>query len=305
MNPAMDEPDDRIGPLEDAGSLSVSEPEDLGSEKEPFLAFPSDLPFPQPPTDLPVEDGIPLESDWHRLAINLLVESITLRWPGRTDFYAGGNMFIHFSAEHVRNRDFRGPDVFLVKDVDGTRPRNYWAIWEEEGRYPDLIVELMSSTTHREDLGRKKDVYEKVFHTHEYFCYDPSTRELLGWRLVDGRFEPIAADASGRLPSVEVEGALGVGEGVYLGRTGPWLRLFDAQGKVVPFLAEEEHRKAEEQRRIAEEQRRKAKQERRKATEERRKAKEQRLLAEAEKARADALEAEVARLKARLGKGEA
>lgn len=298
MNPALDEPDDRFHPLQAEGSLLPSGSEGLRSEEEPFLAFPSDVHFPQPPTDLPVEDGIPLESDWHRLALNLLVESIYMHWPGRTDFYAGGNMFIHFSAEHVRNRDFRGPDVFLVKDVDGTRPRNYWGIWEEEGRYPDLIVELMSSSTRNEDLGRKKDVYEKVFRTHEYFCYDPNTRELLGWRLVDGRYEPISADASGRLPSVELEGSLGVGEGVYLGRTGPWLRLYDAQGKVVPFLAEDEHRKAEEQSRKAEEQRRKAE-------EERRKAKEQRRLAEAEKARADALEAELASLKARLEKGEA
>jgi hypothetical protein len=28
-------------------------------------------------------------------------------------------MFIYFSAEQVRSRDYRGPDFFVVKGVDG------------------------------------------------------------------------------------------------------------------------------------------------------------------------------------------
>ena len=73
---------------------------------------------------------------WHRDAMYLLIELIRSVLQGRTDFFTGGNMFIHFSARGGANRDFRGPDVFLVKDVDGSRSRRYWAIWEENGRYP-------------------------------------------------------------------------------------------------------------------------------------------------------------------------
>ena len=43
------------------------------------------------------------------------------------------------------NRDFRGPDFFVVLDVDGEVDRKSWIVWEENGRYPDVIVELMSN----------------------------------------------------------------------------------------------------------------------------------------------------------------
>ena len=61
--------------------------------------------FPHPPTNLPEEDGVPLESDWHRLAMNLLIELVTLHKLGRENYFVGGNMFIYFSNEQVRNQD--------------------------------------------------------------------------------------------------------------------------------------------------------------------------------------------------------
>ncbi|MCS6773444.1 MAG: hypothetical protein NZ693_04940, partial [Thermoflexales bacterium] len=48
---------------------------------------------------LPEEDGVPLESPWHRLQINLLDECIHSLWSHRTNFFVGGNMFLYFSPD--------------------------------------------------------------------------------------------------------------------------------------------------------------------------------------------------------------
>ena len=68
-------------------------------------------------------------------------------WQGRTDFFVGGNMFLYYSLQQVRNRDYKGPDFFVTTEVDGPRERRSWIVWEENGRYPDMIVELLSPSS--------------------------------------------------------------------------------------------------------------------------------------------------------------
>lgn len=97
------------------------------------------LDIPLPPSDLPFDDGEPLESNLHRHAMNTLIRSLEQAWADRNDFFTGGNMFIYFSTAQVRNQDFRGPDFFAVLDVDGSYDRQSWIVWEEGGRYPDVI----------------------------------------------------------------------------------------------------------------------------------------------------------------------
>ena len=113
-----------------------------------------------PPTDLIFDDGELLESKRHRIAMNVLIDSLYQYWSGRSDFFAGGNMFIYYSSTQVRNRDYKGPDFFVVLDVDGKTDRQGWVVWQEQGRYPDVIVELTSPSTASVDIGEKKDIYE-------------------------------------------------------------------------------------------------------------------------------------------------
>lgn len=156
---------------------------------------------PEPPTNLIFDDGEPLESNRHRIAMNVLIDSALHALAPRTDFFAGGNMFIYFSNKQVFNRDFHGPDFFVALDVDSNRERQGWVVWEEDGRYPDVIVELMSPSTARIDLTTKKDLYEKTFHTLDYFVYDPfDPTSLQGWHLnAQRRYEPIAPNEQGWL----------------------------------------------------------------------------------------------------------
>lgn len=225
-----------------------------------------------PILELPTEDGIPLETNWHRVAMNLLIDSIHSHWRDRDDYFAGGNMFIYFSFEQVRNRDYRGPDFFLVKDVDGTRDRAAWITWEEGGKYPDVIVELSSPSTIDVDLGLKLDLYERTFRTPEYFCYDPMAQELRGWHRRFGGFAEMQPNEQGWLWSEETQLWLGTWRGQFQRVDATWLRFFTLQGDLVLTLAE-----AEAERARAEAQR-----------------------AEAEAQRADDAEAEIARLRARL-----
>ncbi|MGE3538367.1 MAG: Uma2 family endonuclease [Candidatus Tectimicrobiota bacterium] len=246
-----------------------------------------------PPSDLPAEDGVPLESDWHRGQMNLLIDSVTYRWRARRDFFAGGNMFIYFSMQQVRNRDYRGPDFFVVKDIDGSYARQKWEVWEENGRYPDVIIELMSPTTAQEDLGPKKALYERTFRTRDYFCYDPDTDTLWGWRLGHMAYEPLQPDVHGRLWSTELDAWLGAWDGAYLQRQARWLRLFDTAGQLIPTEAE-----AAQQAAATERQRAEAEHQRAEAEHQRAEAEHQR--AENERQRAETAEAELARLRALL-----
>ncbi len=236
---------------------------------------------PRPPSDLPYSDGEPLESNWHRDAMNFLIELIRVLFHGRTDYFVGGDMFIYFSSQQARNRDFRGPDVYLVKDVDGTHDRLSWIAWEENGRLPDFIVELTSQSTAAVDRGVKKDIYERVFHTKEYFIYDPGTQLLEGWRLGPRlHYEPLTPDEHGRLWSQELGVWLGTWRGPFndhLERV--WLRFFKEDGTLVPLFAERERLAMHKEKHRAESEKQRA---------------------ESEKHRADTLQAELERLKALL-----
>lgn len=230
----------------------------------------SEMPWVDPPTlppsDLPYDDGEPMESPWHVGSGPLLKAGyVTARGGKMTDFYVGINMFVYYSWQQVRNKDFKGPDVYFVKDVDGQRRRLYWAIWDEDGRYPDVIIELLSESTERADLGSKKQLYEQRFRTPEYFCVAPEVEQLHGWHLANSKYVPITPDERGWLWSEQLRLWLGPWQGTYLFEEHTWPRFYHADGTLVLLPEEAERQRAEvaEQRAEAAEQR--AEQERQRA----------------------------------------
>ncbi|MFO0965429.1 MAG: Uma2 family endonuclease [Gemmataceae bacterium] len=195
------------------------------------------------PDNLPEEDALPLESDWHFLQISLLREVVDWRFRPRNDYYAAGNMFLYYNKEQLKHIDFRGPDFFFVRGVSREPMRRYWAVWEEGGRYPDLIIELLSPTTAEVDRTVKKDVYERIFKTREYFLVDPDKPDLDGFRLgAKQAYEAIEKGDEHRLWSEELGSWLGLWQGMYRGRHATWLRLFDEHGVLWPTQEEEVQR---------------------------------------------------------------
>ncbi|MCU0494250.1 MAG: Uma2 family endonuclease [Chloroflexaceae bacterium] len=256
-----------------------------------------------PPTDLPYDDGEPMESPWHVGSGTLLKASyIEARGGKMDDFYVGVNMFVYYSWQQVRNKDFKGPDVYFVHDVDGQRRRLYWATWDEAGRYPDVIIEFLSESTEKEDLGNKKQIYERTFQAAEYFCVAPEAERLLGWRLVERAYTPITPNEKGWLWSKELNLWLGSWQGTYLGEEHTWPRFYKADGSLVllPEEAAAQRAEAAKQQAEAAKQQAEAAKQQAEAAKQRAEAEAQRAEVEAQRAATEAQRAErfAARLRA-------
>lgn len=181
-----------------------------------------DLVFP--PGDL-YSDEPPLESDLHRDQIDLLIRILRQFWQERQDAYISGNLTVYYNAQRLKNRDFRGPDFFVVLGTD-PKPRKSWIVWEEDGKYPNLIVELLSPSTANSDRGPKKKLYQNTFRTPDYFWLDPDTLEFRGFHLVDGIYQTLEPNEQGWLWSQQLE--------LFLGVYDRQLRFFSAAGKLIP-----------------------------------------------------------------------
>jgi Uma2 family endonuclease len=212
-----------------------------------------------PPTqdELPCDDGMPMETQRHVMQLQLLMDPLRLLWEGRQDVYVGGNMFVYFSLEQVRNKDFRGPDFFAVLDVP-KRERKSWVVWEE-GKGPDVVIELSSESTAAQDKGEKKEIYQNRIRVPEYFWFDPFNGEWAGFILQCGRYAPIEEDEQGRLVSQTLGLALVRWDGVYQEVEARWLRWAMLSGALLPtpheVAIETQHQAAEAQRQTAEAQR--------------------------------------------------
>jgi len=222
----------------------------------------------QPPTDLIFDDGAEMESNRHRIAMSVLIRSVEQGLANRNDFFVGGNMFIYYSAKQLRNRDFRGPDFFAVLGVDGNTSRQGWVVWEENGRYPDVIVELLSPSTANEDTGKKKDIYEQVFRTPDYFVFDPfEPNSLRGWHLDNNqRYQPLVPNERGWLWSQSLGFWLGTWEGIVDRETATWVRFYDESGNLILLPEEAAQQQAEAAQQQAEAAQQQAEQERQRAS---------------------------------------
>jgi hypothetical protein len=138
------------------------------------------------------------------------------------------------------------------------KDRRSWAVWEEGGKYPNVVIELLSSSTATVDRGKKKELYQNVWRVPEYYWFHPQTMEFAGFYLVKGQYEAIAPTENGWLWSEQL--------GLYSGIYERQLRWFSAEGQLIP-LPEEQERQAKEQAQQAKEQERLAKEQERLAKE--------------------------------------
>ena len=192
----------------------------------PELATSQDIPerviFPK--GDL-YSDEPPLETELHLRQIILLLQCLDWLWRDRNDFYVAGNLTIYYSQNQRKSADFRGPDFFVVLGTD-RKPRKSWVVWEEDGKYPNVIVEMLSPTTANTDREFKKKLYQDTFRTPDYFWFDPYTLEFAGFHLVNGKYQALAPNSQGYLWSDELE--------LYLGIHQHKLRFFTDYGELVP-----------------------------------------------------------------------
>ena len=188
-----------------------------------------------PPSDL-YSDEPQVETELHLEQIMLLIKSLKWLWKERTDFYAVGNLSIYYSPHQKKSEDVRGPDFFVVLGTE-RKTRKSWVVWEENGKYPNLIVEILSPTTAKTDRETKKELYQDTFRTPEYFWFDPYTLEFVGFYLIHGKYQPVEPNEKGHLWSEEL--------GLYLGIEDGLLRYFTADGTLIPTPEESAEMEAE------------------------------------------------------------
>jgi Uma2 family endonuclease len=180
----------------------------------------------------PTSDGKPMaETDWHRILMIDLIQTLDGWFARDPNVYVSGNLLM-FYVEGDRRRHL-SPDVFVVKGVPKQK-RLYYLVWEE-GKGPDVVIELTSKSTKNEDLKKKLGLYQDVLKVSEYFLFDPLGDYLKppmqGFRLQGGKYEPIAP-VKNRLPSQTLQ--------LHLERDGENLRLYDPKSdQRLPTPAEE------------------------------------------------------------------
>jgi Uma2 family endonuclease len=265
------------------------------------------LPIAPPPRgeDLPYDDGEPLESERHLHQMTLLIQSLKDAWSHRDDFFVGGNMFVYYSEAQARKNDFRGPDVFVVLDVE-KKERRSWVVWEENGRLPDVVVEIVSETSEQRDREDKMRLYERVLRIPEYFLFDPFTAQLDGFVLdaARGKYKRLEPDARGWLWSQRLGLWVGAVRSRYQDIETQWLRWIDADGNVLRHpqeRAEQEKHRAEQEKQRAEQEKHRAEQEKHRAEQEKHRADREKQRAEQEKQRAEQLASMLAEYERRFG----
>lgn len=209
--------------------------------------------------ELPSSDGRPMETQRHILQMILLLETLSRAWRDRLDTFMAGNMFVYFSPSQVMNQDFRGPDVFVATGVS-PRERKSWVVWEE-GKPPDLVIELISDSTADVDRVVKKRIYQDRLVVPEYVWFDPFSGELAGWRLRRGVYESIPEERDGGITCESIGVRLVPWIGSFQGVDAGWLRWTAMNGTLLPTGAEAE----ESERQRAQAERRRALEERRRA----------------------------------------
>ena len=209
----------------------------------------------------PTSDGKPMaETDRHRQIMVDLIDVLKRHFAGDPNTYVSGNLLLYYDPTDERKH--LSPDCFVVFGVPDHERINYLT-WEE-GKCPDVVFEVTSSSTKSADTRRTFEKYRGVWKAKEYFLFDPFkdylTPSMQGYRLRAGQYVTIPP-RDGRLPSQLL--------GLHLERDENELRLRDpATGTRLRTTREDadaRHRRAD-----------------------------------IERQRADAAEAELARLRSRL-----
>jgi Uma2 family endonuclease len=212
----------------------------------------------------PDSDGRPMgETPCHFANIANLVTQLQLFLADNPMAYVAGDMFLYY-VEGNRNYHL-SPDVFVVLGIpkSTTPERRRYLRWEE-GKGPDFIIEVTSESTREEDMHDKMRLYRDILAVPEYFLFDPYEEHLhprlQGYRLVQGKYEPIAA-VEGRLPSTILGLHLEPKETLlrlYNPATRQWLRTPREEYEARLEAEEAQQREAEARQREAEARQREA-----------------------------------------------
>ena len=153
---------------------------------EPVEAPEADL----PDIEYPYSDGVAMsENDFQAWAIINARHFLGTHFRDRPDVYISGNIFVYYSPGNLSDKV--SPDILVAFGVERRRRHSY-RTWEE-GKAPDFVLEVLSPSTWKRDLDKRK-TYARLG-VKEYFVFDPTgdfiQPVLQGYRLDCGRYRPM------------------------------------------------------------------------------------------------------------------
>lgn len=209
------------------------------------------------PSEFPEEPGLP--DEFHDLQPQLLSRTLSLANYSRENWFSGTDLNVYYTADHPLWH--KRPDWFLALNVprlyDGDMRRSY-VVWQEQ-QSPQVVVEFLSPSTEKEDLGRfyqesdrinipsdtpqvlapsveasppsKFEVYETYLQVPHYIVYSRYTQRLRYFRLIDSRYQEQPLPSTNPLIWLDdFNVGLGVWQGEFDGVPSYWLRWCDAVG---------------------------------------------------------------------------
>ena len=170
----------------------------------------------------PESDGKPMgETEYHIKTIIALYQALDIFFKNRPDVRIFSDIMFYYESGEPRK--VLSPDVMVVRGV-GRHLRRTFKLWEE--KVPDVIFEISSRGTWKEDLQKKYQLYEG-FGVKEYYVFDPEydylkDEPLIAYHLLDGSFQEMKVKR-GRIFSPAL--------GLEIVDTGETLRLSDPETK--------------------------------------------------------------------------
>ena len=191
--------------------------------------------------EYPESDGQPMgETDLHRKLMSHLIEMLEIHFAAQADVYVSGNLMCYYEENNPAKSI--SPDVFVVRGV-AKGERRIYKFWEEPA--PNVVLEISSKKTRKEDLGKKKDLYAWLG-VREYFVFDPEYKLQPPLRAFRLHGQELVAEIiqQNRVWSAEL--------GLELVNDGQTMRLWDPQaGEFLRTPAEEAAARQEAEHRAA------------------------------------------------------
>ena len=143
----------------------------------------------------PVRKPDAMEQNPALLKLHELLYAYLTDFGRRTDIFLDVNTIICYDPSNLNIRV--SPDLYIALGVeaDAIRSRKIYLPWEV-GKPPDFVMEIASSSTGSEDIGRKRRIYAEIG-ASEYWRFDPTGGEyhgveMAGERLIDGEYQTIS-----------------------------------------------------------------------------------------------------------------
>jgi Uma2 family endonuclease len=149
----------------------------------------------------PAEDYRLPNSTFHNDVASDAFDMLSRRYANRTDTGIYRDLIIEWEDPELRDNC---PDVFVAFGVRDPATNRTRFVVANENTHPSLVIEVVSPYYRSADREKKVPLYEQA-QVPEYIIIDRRKQrgqtidEVLGYRLVKGRFQPIAPDEDGRI----------------------------------------------------------------------------------------------------------